>query len=85
MEIGPNASMVFPDAPQVRELLRKDEPINVHVIGAMRLVQELAALTKEQFMAPERHVMRLAFQCQDRIRTGPLAMFLVRRGIPGNA
>jgi hypothetical protein len=72
MELGPNSSRVSADAPQVRELLRKDEPINVHLIGAMRLVLDLAAMTKEQFMAPEHHFKRLAFQCQDRIRTGEI-------------
>jgi len=71
-DLGPNARVVQPDAPEVRALLEKDQPINVHLLGAGAIELAIRSLTLEELMVPERHAFRLAFETFDRIRAGEI-------------
>ena len=64
--------MMAPDAPEVRALLEKGQPVNVHLFGAMAIIDAVCSLTFDEMMVPELHAFRLAFQTLDRIRTGEI-------------
>jgi hypothetical protein len=71
-DLGPKGRMVAPDAPEVRALLEKGQPVNVHLFGATAIYLIARSEPFDQFMRPERHALRLAFQMLDRIRTGEI-------------
>ena len=57
----------------IRALLgEQGTPINVNLFGAVAIYLIARSETFEQFMRPERHAFRLAFQMLDRIRTGEI-------------
>jgi hypothetical protein len=71
-DLGPNGRFVAADAPEIRTLLEKGQPINVHLMGAAAIIASVTSLSFDQFVIPERHALRLAFQMLDRIRTGEI-------------
>ena len=71
--LDPNARLVPPNAPEIRALLEKGQPLNVHLFGAQSIIGAVRSKTFDEMMAPELHAFRLAFQTLDRIRTGEIA------------
>jgi hypothetical protein len=70
--LDPNTRLVPPNAPEVRTLLGKGQPLNVHLFGARAIISAIASRTFDEMMVPELHALRLAFQMLDRIRTGEI-------------
>jgi hypothetical protein len=85
-DLGPNGHYAAVDAPEIRALLEKGQPINVHLMGAMAIIRDVCALNREALMAPERHAFGLAFQMVSRIDNGeiePWTCFLCDREFSG--
>jgi hypothetical protein len=79
----PNARLIPPNTPEVRALLGKGQPLNVHLFGAAAIIAIVYSKTFDELMVPELHALRLAFQTLDRIRTGeiePWCCFLCNVG-----
>jgi hypothetical protein len=65
--------LVPTNAPEIRALLEKGQPVNVHLFGSQAIIATIRSQSFDEFMAPELHAFRLAFQMLDRIDTGEIA------------
>jgi hypothetical protein len=88
MELPQGGKWVQPDAPEIRKLIAKDQPVNVYLIGAGIILHRILSIPKDQLMEPQYRPVRLAFSMFDRIRTGeitPWQCFLCAREFHGLA